>query len=56
VGDFIAMLKEFLHAGSSAGFARAILGGGAEERAVRRATTVGRGVRGGVAPSLGGAA
>ena len=56
VGDFIATLKEPLRAGSSAGFARAILGGGTEERAARRATTVGRGVRGGVAPSLGGAA
>ncbi len=29
-----------------------VLGGGSEERAARRATTVGRGVRGGVAPSL----
>src|SRR6185295_12912983 len=38
---------------SSAGFAGAIpgLGGGREERAVRRATTVGQGARGGVAPS-----
>ena len=45
VGDFIATLKEPLRAGSSAGFARAILGGGTEERAARRATTVGRGAK-----------
>src|SRR5439155_25166751 len=46
VGNLIAMLKKFLRAGSSAGFARAILGGATEKRAVRRATTattVGRG-------------
>src|SRR5438552_7192831 len=30
---------------SSAGFARAILGGGTEEHAARRATTVGRGAK-----------
>ncbi len=45
VGDFIATLKEPLRASSSAGFARAIEGGGTEERAARRATTVGRGAK-----------
>jgi len=39
------MLKKFLRAGSSAGFARAIEGGGTEERAATRATTVGRGAK-----------
>jgi len=45
VGEFIAMLKHPLRASSSAGFARAIEGGGTEERAARRATTVGRGAK-----------
>jgi tryptophan synthase alpha chain len=43
VGDFIAALKDPLRASPSAGSARAILGGGREECAARRATTVGRG-------------
>jgi hypothetical protein len=34
-----------LYLSSSAGFAGAILGGGTEECAVRRATTVGRGAK-----------
>ena len=45
VGDFIAALKQPLRVSSSAGFARAIEGGGTEERAARRATTVGRGAK-----------
>jgi hypothetical protein len=47
VTDFIATLNESLRVSSSAGFARAILllGGGTEERAERRATTVGRGAK-----------
>jgi tryptophan synthase alpha chain len=45
VGDFIAALKDPLRASPSAGSARAILGGGTEERAARRATTVGRGAK-----------
>src|SRR5919106_1034817 len=39
-------------AGSAGAIVRLGLGGGREERAERRATTVGRGVRGGVAPLL----
>jgi len=45
VGDFIAALKQPLRVSSSAGFARAIEGGGTEERAARRATPVGRGAK-----------
>ena len=45
VGDFIAALKQPLRVSSSAGFARAIEGAGTEERAARRATTVGRGAK-----------
>ena len=45
VGDFIAALKQPLRVSSSAGFARAIEGGGTEELAARRATTVGRGAK-----------
>ena len=45
VGEFIAALKDPLRVRSSAGSARAILGGGTEERAARRATTVGRGAK-----------
>ena len=45
VGDFIAALKQPLRVSSSAGFARAIEGGGTEERAATRATTVGRGAK-----------
>jgi tryptophan synthase alpha chain len=45
VGDLIATLKDPLRASSSAGSARAVLGGGTEERAARRATTVGRGAK-----------
>ena len=45
VGDFIAALKQPLRVSSSAGFARAIEGGGTGERAATRATTVGRGAK-----------
>ena len=45
VGDFIAALKQPLRVSSRAGFARAIEGGGTEELAARRATTVGRGAK-----------
>jgi len=45
VGDFIAALKQPLRVSSRAGFARAIEGGGTEERAARRAPTVGRGAK-----------